>query len=33
MQALFFSYEEKAAAIVGLPPDAEHPNRNEIFRS
>lgn len=33
MQALFFSYEEKAAAIVGLPPDAEHPDRNEIFRS
>ena len=33
MQALFFSYEEKAAAIVGLPPDAEHPDRHEIFRS
>lgn len=33
MQARFADYEARVSSIVGLPPDADHPDRSEIFRS
>ena len=33
MQALFASFETAVSPIVGLPPDADHPDRQEVFRT